>query len=100
MTSPFDDDAELAEFEAAQRREYTQYVAAAPIDIGAARAYNTGDPIPASNVDSKGRLVIGRHTCAGHEKCEHFNEPTRWADPELIKKVATTPAKSTSGGKS
>lgn len=33
-----------------QIKEYGQYVAVQPIDIGGARAFNTGDPVPASHV--------------------------------------------------
>lgn len=35
-----------------QEREYSQYVAAQAIDIEGARAFNVGDPVPASHVDS------------------------------------------------
>lgn len=31
--------------------EYSQYVAIAPIDIDGARAFNVGDPVPASHVE-------------------------------------------------
>lgn len=39
---------------AAQLEEYSQYVAAGPIYVGNALAYNEGDPIPASNVKALG----------------------------------------------
>lgn len=32
-------------------KEYGMYVAVEPIDVGAARAFNVGDPVPASHVD-------------------------------------------------
>jgi len=40
-------DADLA---AAQAEEYGTYIATKPIDIGGARAFNTGDPVPVSHV--------------------------------------------------
>ncbi len=43
--------ATVDEYLAAQRAEWGQYVAAGPIDIGTARAFNEGDPVPASHVD-------------------------------------------------
>lgn len=38
------------ELEAAIAREYGSFVATQPIDINGARAFNTGDPVPASHV--------------------------------------------------
>lgn len=35
----------------AQAAEYNTYVAAKPIFIGTARAFNEGDPVPASHVE-------------------------------------------------
>jgi hypothetical protein len=40
----------VEELRAAQEEEYGTYVAIVPIDVGNARAYNAGDPVPASNV--------------------------------------------------
>jgi hypothetical protein len=34
-----------------QAAEYGAYVATEPIDIGTARAFNVGDPVPASHVE-------------------------------------------------
>lgn len=39
------------ELRQAQEREYGTYVALEPIDIGGARAFNTGDPVPVSHVE-------------------------------------------------
>jgi len=39
-----------AEFREVQGDEYGQYVAAQPIYIGGVRAFNEGDPVPASHV--------------------------------------------------
>ena len=38
------------EYRKAQEAEYSAYVATKPIDIGTARAFNVGDPVPASHV--------------------------------------------------
>ncbi len=43
---------QLTDFEAAQAKEYGQYVAAETIFIGGARAFNAGDPVPASHIVS------------------------------------------------
>lgn len=40
------------EYRAEQVKEYGTYVAAAPIDILGARAFNVGDAVPASHVES------------------------------------------------
>ena len=39
------------QLDAAQRREYGTYVAKEPINIGYARAFNEGDPVPVSHVE-------------------------------------------------
>lgn len=41
----------LDEYRKAQQAEWGTYVATEPIDIGGARAFNTGDPVPVSHVD-------------------------------------------------
>lgn len=40
------------EFRAAQEAAWTEYVAVVPINIGNARAFNVGDPVPKGHVDS------------------------------------------------
>lgn len=40
------------DFQSAQEKEYGTYVAVAPISIDGVRAFNTGDPVPASHVDN------------------------------------------------
>lgn len=42
-----------AQFREALGEEYGQYVAAGPINIDGARAFNAGDPVPASHVTRK-----------------------------------------------
>jgi hypothetical protein len=54
MTTPFDDDVALAEFAAAQQREYGKWEAVDVIWHGNARAYNPGDAVPVSNVERLG----------------------------------------------
>lgn len=51
MTTPAPP-ATVAELREAQQREYGQYVATVPIDIDGGRAFNPGDPVPASHVKS------------------------------------------------
>lgn len=41
-----------AELREAQAAEYGTYVALAPIDLNGTRAFNAGDPVPVSHVDS------------------------------------------------
>lgn len=43
----------VAELKAAQVAEYGTYVAVHPIFINGVRAFNAGDPVPASHVDRK-----------------------------------------------
>lgn len=40
------------ELRKAQEAEYGEFVAVEPIDIGGARAFNVGDPVPKSHVES------------------------------------------------
>ncbi|SRR6266567_5288463 len=63
--------------------DYGQWEAGQQILVGNALAYDVGHPIPASNVDDEGRVVLDRHYCAGHEnnRCSDFNKPVRWSDP-------------------
>lgn len=42
--------ATAAEYEKALQAEWGAYVAAGPIEIDGARAFNTGDPVPVSHV--------------------------------------------------
>ena len=48
MTTP----ATAEELREAQAKEYGTFVAVEPINIGGARAFNVGDPVPAGHVDS------------------------------------------------
>lgn len=45
-------DQTLEEYRAAQQREYATYKAILPIFHDGARAYNVGDPVPISNVET------------------------------------------------
>lgn len=44
---------------AEQIKEWDTFVATAPIDFDLVRAYNVGDPVPASNVERHGYLEAG-----------------------------------------
>jgi hypothetical protein len=65
------------ELRQAQSREYGTFVAARAIDIGGARAFNEGDPVPASHVE-RGVVskddVVKPNTKAGHAAVA--NNPT------------------------
>jgi hypothetical protein len=52
--------------------------------------YDTGHPVPASNVGDDGRVALSRHhcragdnSCAGTEKnhCDYFDEVDAWSEP-------------------
>jgi len=58
------------EYEADQLKEWTTYVARVPIDYYGVRAYNVGDPVPAS--------AVGDDPAAG-----------RWVLPDLVDEQAT-----------
>lgn len=49
MTQPAAPD-EVQALLAEQQKEYGSYVAVEAIDLGGARAFNVGDPVPASHV--------------------------------------------------
>lgn len=51
--------------------EYGQFVAIEPIDFGNARAYNVGDPVPASNVAAYGYLERGVVAKVGTKAAEN-----------------------------
>lgn len=40
------------DFQKKQEAEWSRWVAKEPINIGGARAFNPGDPVPASHVDN------------------------------------------------
>lgn len=70
--------AELTEAEqhtADVAKEYGQFVAVAPIDVDGMRAFNPGDPVPASTVKAHAEwktdgLVAGAKTKAAAEAVE------------------------------
>lgn len=67
----------LEEMQAAQEKEYSQYVAVEVIYHSGARAYNIGDPVPAGNVTEYG-----------------------YADQGLVAKTSTKAAKAALGQES
>lgn len=50
---------DVEDFAATQAAEYAAFVAVEPITHDGARAYNPGDPVPASNVAKHGYLEAG-----------------------------------------
>ena len=50
---------DVEDFAAAQAAEYAAYVATETILVDGARAYNAGDPVPASNVERHDYLTLG-----------------------------------------
>lgn len=50
---------DVEDFAAAQEAEYATYVATEAILVDGARAYNAGDPVPASNVVRHDYLALG-----------------------------------------
>lgn len=72
---------------AAQIEEYGTWRAATRIYAeSGALAYDIGHPVPASNVDADGRVVVGRHYSPG-ELDEHHNKPTVWTEPGAAVRV-------------
>lgn len=68
----------LEEYRKAQETEWGTYVAREPIDILGARAFNVGDPVPASHVE--GGLVTDAQvakttTKAGQQVVASVTEP-------------------------
>lgn len=59
MTQPTSGPQSAVDLIAAQREEYETYIAVTEINIGTARAFNTGDPVPASTVDRLNLLDLG-----------------------------------------
>lgn len=60
----------VEEYRKAQEAEWATYVAKRPIDIDGARAFNTGDPVPASHVEREvvpADAVVKTTTKAGRE---------------------------------
>ena len=53
---------EVQAYLAEQSKEYGQFVATEAIDIAGARAFNVGDPVPASHVE---RGVVARSSVVG-----------------------------------
>jgi hypothetical protein len=78
---------EAEAFRQAQIAEYDGHVALGPIRTpSGALAYAAGHPVPATNVDSDGRVVIDRHVCnhPDGELCEWHSKPTAWSDPGSV----------------
>lgn len=74
-----------------QADEYGQWVAATTVTTPAgAVVYAPGHPVPASNVDEDGRVVLGRHQCDTEhpdqpDRCDKFNQPSLWSQPGAVR---------------
>jgi hypothetical protein len=77
MTAPVP--ATAVELREAQRIEYSTYVAVVPIDIGGARAFNVGDPVPVSHVENKvvGESEVAKLTTKAGKEAAGVTEPTK-----------------------
>ena len=71
-------EAQLAEARKAAEANWGKYVAAGPIYLGGARAFNEGDPVPVSHVES-GVVDLSEVT----EVTEPVSEPPATAVPEV-----------------
>lgn len=58
----------------ANRKEYSQYVAAEPIYFGTALGYNKGDAVPAGNVEQHGYLADGKVVKVGTKAHKELRE--------------------------
>lgn len=90
------------EYETAQAAEWSTYVATVPIDFYGVRAYNTGDPVPASAVgddEASGRWVPEDFVRKISDEAPAFAGSTTVVDPapptidpNLTPAPAATPA--------
>jgi hypothetical protein len=99
MTTPVDPFAAMEARRAEQSAEYGTWAAAEQVWVGNTLAYDIGHPIPASNVDPDGSVVIQRHYCPpqlpGQPECTiPNNEVMTRSEPNVAVKVAkASPAK-------
>ena len=63
--------ASVEEYRAAQVAEWSQFVAAEPIFIGGARAFNPGDPVPAAHVNNG---VVSDHQVTAVKQASRADE--------------------------
>jgi len=84
---------DVEDFAAAQAAEYATYVATEPILVDGARAYNVGDPVPASNVEKHGYVQLGvvrKADDPAPDLTAPQPPPTPQGDPVVIGDITTT----------
>ena len=86
---------DVEDFAALQEAEYATYVATAVILVDGARAYNAGDPVPASNVERHDYIALGVVRKATDPAPEPPADPppTPQGDPIVIGENTTTTKK-------
>jgi hypothetical protein len=87
---------DVEDFAAAQEAEYATYVATEPILVDGARAYNAGDPVPASNVKTHGYLQLGvvrKADDPAPDLTAPEPPPAPQGDPVVIGDITTTKKK-------
>jgi hypothetical protein len=99
MTTPVDPFAAMEARRAEQTAEYGTWAAAEQVWVGNTLAYDIGHPIPVSNVDPDGSVVILRHYCPpqlpGQPECAVPNNEvlTRSAPGVAVKVAKAAPTK-------
>lgn len=86
MPSPVED------FAAAQATEYGAFVAVETILVDGARAYNVGDPVPASNVAAHGYLkqgLVRKATDPAPDLTAPVSPPAPQGDPVVVGDTTT-----------
>ena len=84
---------DVEDFAAAQAAEYATYVATEPILVDGARAYNVGDPVPASNVERHSYLqqgLVRKATDPAPDLTVPQPPPAPQGDPVVIGDITTT----------
>ena len=87
---------DVEDFAAAQAAEYATFVATEPILVDGARAYNVGDPVPASSVERHSYLqqgLVRKATDPAPDLTVPEPPPAPQGDPVVIGDITTTKKK-------
>jgi len=87
---------DVEDFAAAQAAEYATFVATEPILVDGVRAYNVGDPVPASNVERHSYLqqgLVRKATDPAPDLTVPEPPPAPQGDPVVIGDITTTTKK-------